>query len=200
MNFKDITLADVSVETKVETLGIALDKKIEELYNTVSTVESVVGPQGVKGDKGDTGPAGAPGRDGVDGKDGKDGVGTDGEDGEDGVGVSDVDVDLDGRLLVTLTDGTVRKSAKEIVGPQGPRGVPGADGRAGADYTVSTNPTFTYTNGALTSIAYGSGESKVFTYTSGLLTRLDFTRNGVTIRKTFNYTSGVLTSITQVTL
>lgn len=66
--------------------------------------------------------------------------------------------------------------------------------------TEPINPVFTYTSGLLTSIAYGGGESKTFTYTSGLLTRLDFTKNGVTIRKTFNYTSGILTSITQVTL
>jgi hypothetical protein len=69
-----------------------------------------------------------------------------------------------------------------------------------AEDAVPINPVFTYTSGRLTSIAYGGGESKTFTYTSGLLTRLDFTKNGVTIRKTFNYTLGILTSITQVTL
>lgn len=62
------------------------------------------------------------------------------------------------------------------------------------------SPTFTYTNGALTSISYGSGESKTFTYTDGLLTRLDFIKGSKTVRKTFNFSSGILTSITQVTL
>ena len=71
-------------------------------------------------------------------------------------------------------------------------------------YTAPTSapvsPTFTYTDGVLTSIAYGGGESKTLTYTNGVLTRLDFTKGSTTVRKTFNYTSGVLTSITQVTL
>jgi Collagen triple helix repeat (20 copies) len=132
MNFKDITLSDVSVETKVETLGIALDKKVTELEQTISTVESVVGPQGAKGDKGDQGLPGIDGKDGLDGQNGRDGInGADGADGEDGLGVADVEVDLDGRLLVTLSDGTTRKSSKEVVGPQGPRGIPGATGAAG---------------------------------------------------------------------
>ena len=140
MNFKELTLSDVSLETKVETLGIVLDKKLEELYNTVSTVESVVGPQGEKGDKGDKGDPGRDGRDGLDGLNGKDGRdGKDGLDGESGLGVADVEVDLDGRLLVTLTDGSIRKTAKEVVGPQGPRGVPGADGKGGTGTGLTGN-------------------------------------------------------------
>jgi hypothetical protein len=78
------------------------------------------------------------------------------------------------------------------------------DGTSWNAYTVTVSapvsPTFTYTNGALTSIAYGSGESKIFTYTNSLLTQLDFIKGSTTVRKTFNYTDGVLTSITQVTL
>ena len=66
--------------------------------------------------------------------------------------------------------------------------------------TPPIDPAFTYTNGVLTSIAYGSGQSKTFTYTNGILTSSDFTQDGVVTRKTFNYTLGVLTSITQVIL
>jgi hypothetical protein len=62
------------------------------------------------------------------------------------------------------------------------------------------NPTFSYTNGRLTSVVYGSGQTKTLTYSDGVLTQLDFYNLINTIRKTFNYTGGVLTSITQVTL
>jgi hypothetical protein len=65
---------------------------------------------------------------------------------------------------------------------------------------LPSSPTFSYTNGILTSISYATGETKSFTYTNGLLTRLDFNKSGVITRKTFNYTAGVLTSITQVVL
>ena len=86
------------------------------------------------------------------------------------------------------------------IGATGPQGPQGEQGVPGETYTPPSSPSFTYTNGLLTAIAYGSGESKSFTYSNGALSVLDFVDNGVTIRKTFNYTSGVLTSITQVTL
>ena len=50
------------------------------------------GPQGEKGEKGDTG---APGKDGADGANGKDGI-----------GIRSMEVDENGHLIVTLTDGT----------------------------------------------------------------------------------------------
>jgi hypothetical protein len=191
MKFTDLTLADVSIEAKVETLGIALDRELNKLADEVSKVESVVGPAG---------------KDGTDGKDGVDGK--DGEDGDDGVSVVDAKIDLDSSLVLTLSNGN-EIDCGQIVGPDTVQNIVIKSGGSGTSQAITdavnslilpTNPTFTYTGGILTSIAYGSGESKTFTYTNGLLTRLDFIRNGVTIRKTFNYTSGVLASITQVTL
>jgi len=110
MNFKDITLADVSVETKVETLGVALDSKVTELEQSVSSVTKQIGPVGPKGEQGDRGPAGIDGKDGrdglngSDGKDGKDGV--DGDDGKDGVSVIDANIAADNSLVLTLSDGS----------------------------------------------------------------------------------------------
>jgi len=109
MNFKDITLADVSVEAKVETLGVVLDKKLSEIDAQVSTVTKLVGPQGPKGDKGDRGEQGVAGKAGIDGKNGKDGLngkdGVDGKDGQDGISVVDVNIAADNSLVVTLSNG-----------------------------------------------------------------------------------------------
>ena len=67
------------------------------------------GKQGAKGDrgpKGDSGPAGRQGPKGNDGKQGKPGKdGTVGEDGTDGVGIQDIEQDIDGAIVVTMTDG-----------------------------------------------------------------------------------------------
>lgn len=110
MNFKDITLADVSVETKVETLGIALDSKVAELEQSVSSVTKQIGPVGPKGDKGDRGPSGIdgkPGRDGLNGSDGKAGAdGKDGIDGINGISVVDASIAADNSLVLTLSDGS----------------------------------------------------------------------------------------------
>lgn len=64
----------------------------------------------------------------------------------------------------------------------------------------SASPAFVYDAGALASITYADGTTKVFTYTAGTLAQLDTTRAGVITRKTFNYTDGVLTSITQAVI
>jgi hypothetical protein len=134
MNFKEITLAEVSTETKVETLGIVLDKEIEKLYILVNAVEAIKGDRGEKGDTGIS----VVGKDGTHGKDGKDGIdGTDGSDGNDGVDgqdapyVSDAEIALDDTLLITLSDGTEIKTTKVIVGPTGKSGVNGMNGLKG---------------------------------------------------------------------
>jgi hypothetical protein len=135
MNFKELTLADVSVETKVETLGIVLDQKLAELSTEVSRIETIVGPQGAKGDTGDKGPKGDQGKDGLAGKDGKNGTdgkdGQDGQDGDNGVSIQDIEIDIDDTLRVTLTDGSTLKTTKEVKGPkgdQGPQGLRGSNG------------------------------------------------------------------------
>jgi hypothetical protein len=69
------------------------------------------GKQGAKGDrgpKGDSGPAGRQGPKGNDGKQGKPGKdGTVGEDGTNGVGIQDIEQDIDGAIVVTMTDGEI---------------------------------------------------------------------------------------------
>ena len=49
---------------------------------------------------------GADGKDGADGEDGKDGV--DGEDGKDGVGIEKIELNANGDLVITLTNGTTQ--------------------------------------------------------------------------------------------
>jgi hypothetical protein len=69
----------------------------------VNTVEAQ------KGDKGDQGAAGKAGKDGKDGRDGSTGLtgsaGKDGVDGVDGVSIVDAIVDIDGHLVLTLSNG-----------------------------------------------------------------------------------------------
>jgi len=92
-----------------------------------------VGPQGEQGEKGERGEQGLTGRDGVDGRDGRDGQ--DGKNGRDGIagpkgdkgdpgamgkvgpqGVSvvDAEIDIDGNLVLTLSNGNII-DAGEIV-------------------------------------------------------------------------------------
>ncbi|MDG1314008.1 MAG: hypothetical protein P8P29_00610, partial [Flavobacteriaceae bacterium] len=59
------------------------------------------------------------------------------------------------------------------------------------------NPSFTYTGGLLTGIAYGGGQTKVLSYTGGVLNTSVLTADSVVTTKTLNYTDGVLTSITE---
>jgi len=60
-----------------------------------------------------------------------------------------------------------------------------------------SNPAFTYTDGLLTSITYGGGQTKALSYTNSVLTSIVLTANSVVTTKTLNYTNGVLTSITE---
>ena len=93
------------------------------------------GAQGEKGDKGDTGEQGIQG---VAGKDGKDGInGTNGVDGKDGVGINTVNITEDGKLNITLTNGTTLnlgtiKGEKGDKGDTGVRGEKGDKGDTGA--------------------------------------------------------------------
>lgn len=192
-------------QSKVKSFEAQIKDKLTELDNTPAR-QGVQGPvgkagkDGKDGKDGKEGPVGRTGKDGIDGKDGKDG--------EDGVSVVDAQVHFDGSLVVYLSNGN-EIDCGQILSPDVAQNIIINSGGSGTSQAITDainnlvlpiNPTFTYTSGVLSSIAYGSGESKVFTYTDGVLTQLDFTRAGVTIRKTFNYTSGVLTSITQETL
>jgi len=134
MKFTDITLGDASVEAKVETLGVVLDKKLSEISSQVSTVSKLIGPIGPKGDKGDIGLQGIAGingqngKDGLPGRDGKDGK--DGIDGSHGISVVNASVALDGALVLELSDGT-EVDVGEVVGPAGAGGLNGAQGPMG---------------------------------------------------------------------
>ena len=63
--------------------------------------------------------------------------------------------------------------------------------------SVLSNPAFTYTNGLLTGITYGGGQTKALSHTNGVLTSIVLTADSVVTTKTLNYTNGVLTSITE---
>lgn len=86
------------IETKFEKLDNKLVLKVDRII------------QGKDGLPGKDGMPGKPGRDGVDGAPGRDG--RDGKDGKDGVGVQKAKVDIDGELVITLTDGTVIEAGK----------------------------------------------------------------------------------------
>jgi hypothetical protein len=67
----------------------------------------------LSGKDGLPGKDGMPGRDGRAGRDGAQGAdGRNGEDGKDGVGVSNAKVDIDGELVITLTDGRIIEAGK----------------------------------------------------------------------------------------
>ena len=135
-------------------------------------VDGKDGKQGPKGDKGDKGDTGAPGKNGVDGQDGKDGRGvksfevndeghlmvtysdgetvdlgkvtgdaTDGkdgaqgepgQDGENGRGIANLEVNEDGELMVTYSDGETQNLGR-VVGADGTDGKDGQDGKPGKD-------------------------------------------------------------------
>ena len=107
--------------------------------------QGVKGDQGEKGDQGDKGPkgdTGTPGKDGADGKDGVDGQpGKDGEkgpkgdrgaDGKDGRGVKSFEINDEGHLIVTYSDGETVDLGK-VTGDKGSDGKDGVDGKPGKD-------------------------------------------------------------------
>jgi integrin beta 3 len=99
-------------------------------------VDGVQGPQGEKGLDGVNGKDGAPGAvgqkgaDGINGKDGQPGAdGQKGLDGTDGIGLADALIDREGRLVLTMSNG----STKAIGTVAGKDGAPGAAGRDADD-------------------------------------------------------------------
>ena len=91
-----------NIKADLETKFGKLDAKL------VTKVDQIIkGRDGLPGKDGAPGKEGRPGRDGAQGTDGKDG-----KDGKDGVGVSKAKVDIDGELVITLTDGKVIEAGK----------------------------------------------------------------------------------------
>ena len=154
---------------------------------------------------------GLDGKDGLDGAKGADGIGIDGAKGADGLdgrsgsdGVSVVDTFVQGDdLFMRLSDGKLI-NAGDVRGPQGLQGPQGSGGGrfhgGGGSPTpqVFLNPTFSYTDGVLTGVAYSNGPTKDLGYNlDGSLDTLATIVNGVTTTKTFNYNEdGTLASIT----
>ena len=83
---------------------IQLQQQVQALQADIEAVSKQAGPQGVQGPPGPKGKDGINGKDGLNGQDGKNGK--DGVDGQDGISVVDAKVDLDGSLVLTLSDGS----------------------------------------------------------------------------------------------
>lgn len=82
---------------------------------------------------------------------------------------------------------------------RGYQGLKGDDGDDGVGSIPLTNPSFTYTNGLLTSVEYDNNITKTLTYTGDLLTVVSVDDGaGSVTTKTLNYSpEGVLTEITE---
>ena len=95
--------------------------------------DGVNGKDGTNGASGSDGKDGKDGVDGKDGKDGKDGVdgkdGKDGADGNDGVGIAKAEINADGELVLTYTDGRTVNLGKVV----------GADGKDGLTPFIGEN-------------------------------------------------------------
>lgn len=88
------------------------------------------GEKGDKGDKGDPGEDGTPGQDGKDGTNGASGAdGKNGKAGKDGVGIAKAEINANGELVLTYTDGTTANLGKVV----------GADGKDGLTPFIGEN-------------------------------------------------------------
>lgn len=143
------------VKSEINSNGELVVTYSNSVIDNLGKVVGSDGAKGEKGDKGDTGArgekgekgdAGEQGIQGVAGKDGKDGIngtngidGKDGTDGKDGVGINTVNITEDGKLNITLTNGTtlnlgtikVEKGDKGDTGVQGEKGDKGDTGEQG---------------------------------------------------------------------
>jgi hypothetical protein len=129
--------------------------------NDLTKYRDIIALTALKGDKGDNGQNGAPGKDGADGqsayalwvalgnsgteqdfinslkgKDGQNGTngqnGSNGTDGKDGVGIAKTEITVDGKLVITYTDGTSTNLGK-VVGSDGKDGANGTNGQNGTN-------------------------------------------------------------------
>lgn len=180
-------------------------------------LDGAIGKKGRDGLDGPSGPKGEDGRDGTDGTDGKDGR-----------GIKSVKVNEKNMLVVTYDDGdmtiagkvSVTREATTVGGglPLGSFGITGTKtndagelvilGTWGKEFNTGftsgggvtlSNPTFTYTSGALTSVAYTGGHTKVLAYNGdGTLNTVVTTINGQATTKTLAYNlDGSLASVTE---
>lgn len=123
-----------------EVVG-TLTRRVEERLATVR--DGIDGKDGAPGERGEPGLQGERGADGVNGRDGADGIhgkdgaegapgrdGKDGVDGRDGIGIAEALIDSGGELVLTMTDGSVKRLGR-VVGENGKDGQDGADGAPG---------------------------------------------------------------------
>ena len=184
------------------------------------------GRDGLDGTDGKDGSDGKQGPAGPKGEDGKDGL--DGTDGKDGRGIKSVKVNDKNMLVITYDDGemaiagkvSVTRESTTVGGglPIGSFGITGTKtnengeliilgtwgkefntGFTSGDGVTLRNPTFTYTSGALTSVAYTGGHTKVLAYNGdGTLNTVVTTINGQATTKTLAYNlDGSLASVTE---
>ena len=106
---------------------------------TSTNLGVVVGADGKDGTNGLDGKDGVDGKDGINGTDGKNGVdgkdginGLDGKDGIDGIGVAKSEINSNGELVITYSNG-ISTNLGTVVGKDGKDGVDGKDGINGAD-------------------------------------------------------------------
>ena len=117
MDTKKILLSGASVEAKLAALAILLGKELPKLEALVESVQKMQGPQGDRGADGKDGKDGPAGRDGLPGSDGQSGKdGVDGVNGVDGVSVASANIDFDGSLIISLSDGR-EINVGEVVAP-----------------------------------------------------------------------------------
>jgi hypothetical protein len=121
---KTLLTPSVDVEVKLKGVGLFLGRVLDKIDTRIVDLEARQLEKGEKGDKGDRGESGPAGKDGRDGKDGKSGsigpkgdkgdTGEVGPEGPKGVSVVDAEVDLDGSLVLKLSNGNII-DAGEIV-------------------------------------------------------------------------------------
>ena len=117
MDTKKILLSGASVEAKLTAIAILLGKEMPKMEALVESVQKMQGPQGDRGADGKDGKDGPAGRDGLPGRDGQSGKdGVDGANGADGVSVASANIDFDGSLIISLSDGR-EINVGEVVAP-----------------------------------------------------------------------------------
>jgi hypothetical protein len=173
----------VNPDLKLLKIYDKLSGRMDLLEDVVNRVEKLEGPTGPEGNQGPKGEDGRDGKDGVDGKDGKDGLdGKDGDNGADGVSVVDAEVDIDGHLVLKLSDGNIIDAGEVLAeAVEGDRTVVNYSGGFGRniswiEYTAnwSSEPTLIYTQP-------DGSEVYLYTYDNGVLYR--FVPSDLSVRR-----------------
>ena len=171
----------INSDVKLIAIHDKLDKKINnlKLKHGVDGAKGSTGPQGATGLKGPQGPDGSKGPEGSKGTDGA--KGPKGEQGDQGVSISDASVDLDGNLVIKLSDGNEIDAGAALGGGLGNNNKPLY---ATGSTTKIIDPSAKFKNPVMT--FYGAG-----TVMEGNLERIEyFDSNGTqTAEKSFRYSA-----------